>query len=534
MAADKNESSSAARPKVAAGAKRPAPTKRPVPRKAPVAATAAAAKPSAPAAAKAPARAAPASPPPAKKPGADSAADKVGLREREAVRVFAVASDFHRRGRLDEAIRGYARALSLNPRLADAYNNIGVALRTQGKLEAAIACYQRSLVLRPNTSSTYSNLGNALRELGRLEAAAASMQQAIRLAPDGPEPLYNLGLVLRDMGQDEKALTCFETVLKMRPDHVECHWDRALLLLLRGDFPRGFEEYEWRWKLKRSPPRGFRQPVWDGRPFQGKTVLLHQEQGFGDMIQFARYIPIVKKLGGRVMVECQGEIARLVATVEGIDQVIVRGSPLPPFDMYAPMLSLPRILKTTKEAIPAAVPYVKPPELSTIPLPVGGQQQLRIGISWAGRPTHRNDRNRSCGIEHFVELMGMPGTVFFSLQKGDRAQDLRDKASEALVMDVGRRLEDFADTASVVQQLDLVITVDTALAHLAGALGKPAWVAIPFVGDWRWMREGETTPWYPSMRLFRQKTRGDWNSTFNEMRRALRLLVNSRMKGAGA
>lgn len=465
------------------------------------------------------------------RPAAPSATDRAGLSEREAIRVFALASDHHRNGRLDDAIRGYTRALALNPNIPDIYNNIGVALRAQGKLEAAIACYQRALAIKPDNAGVFSNLGNALRELGRLEAAAASMQRALRIDPKSTEGLYNLGLVLRDMGEAEKAMSCFEAVLKAKPDHAECHFDRALLLLQSGDYARGFAEYEWRWKLRRSPPRGFRQPIWNGKPFPGKTVLLHQEQGFGDVIQFARYATLVKKLGGTVVLECQPELARLMATIEGVDKVVMRGAPLPPFDFYAPMLTLPKIMGTTIKTVPAKVPYVKPPELHNLQLPVGQRSVLKVGIAWAGKSSHRNDRNRSATLPQFMDLMGLPGIIFYSLQKGDVVADLRKYAADPLIYDVGRRVEDFADTAAVINQLDLVITVDTSVAHLAGALGRPVWVMLPHVCDWRWPATGERTPWYPTMRLYRQPTRGAWDQVFSKVRQDLREALVARAKG---
>ena len=443
---------------------------------------------------------------------------RTGLREREAVRVFALASDHHRHGRLDDAVRGYTRALALNPLLADAYNNMGVALRAQDKLDAAVACYRRSLALKPNSAGVYSNMGNALRDAGKLDAAAACHTQAVRLAPHSPEAVYNLGLVLRDMGETEKALQCFEKALSIRSDYVDCRWDRALSLLHKGDYENGFVEYEWRWKVDRSPPRGYRQPLWDGSELEGKTILVHQEQGFGDMIQFARYLPMVKDRGGTVVVEAQSELVRLLATVKGVDKVVIKGAPLPPFDVYAPMMTLPRIFDTTLDTVPAEVPYMSPPELHAVALPavLGGQK--KVGISWAGKPTHKNDGNRSCALSHFLELTGLPGHTFYSMQKWEASADLLAHSCEALVMDVGARLEDFADTAAVVQQLDLVITVDTALAHLAGALAKPVWVVLPFAGDWRWLDGSEISPWYPSMRLFRQRRPGDWDEVFRRVR----------------
>ena len=452
--------------------------------------------------------------------------EPTSLRDREAVRVFALASEHHRRGQLDDAIRGYARALALNPRMPDVYNNMGVALRSQGKLDAAVASYRRSLVLRPDNPGVYSNMGNALRELGRLQLAAASHAQAVRRAPKSPEAIYNLGLVLRDMGQVDKAMACFDKALAFRPDHVDCRWDRALTLLLKGDFLEGFEEYEWRWKLERSPPRGFSQPLWDGKPMKGKTLLIHQEQGFGDIIQFARYVPIVRAQGQcTVIVECQPELVRLLSTVPGVSKVVIRGAPLPHFDAYLPMLSVPRVLRTTLETVPKDVPYLYPPELHSVTLPPTGKGQRKVGIAWAGKPTHRNDRNRSCPITHFLEFAGVPGLTIYSLQKGEAAKDLQVHGCDALVTDVGRQLEDFADTAAVIHQLDLVISVDTAVAHLAGALGKPVWVVLPLAPDWRWLATGETSPWYPSMRLFRQQRHGDWEDVFVRMRRTLRAVM---------
>jgi len=379
-------------------------------------------------------------------------------------------------------------------------------------------------VLRPASASVYSNMGNALREMGRLQTAVAAHQQAIKLGPNNPEAYYNLGLALRDLGQVDQALNCFNRTITMRPEHVDCHWDRALTLLTKGRFEEGFEEYEWRWKLDRSPPRGYSQPLWDGGALKGKTLLVHQEQGFGDMLQFARYLPMLKeKTGGAtVAVEAQPELARLFAEIDGVDKVIERGAKLPAFHAYVPMMSLARIFGTTLETIPADVPYLHAPEMETLKLPPSLEKQFRVGIAWAGRPTHKNDANRSCEFRHFVELLGIPSVSVYSLQKGPREADIREHGCDGLVMNAAPRLQDFADTAAVIEQLDLVITVDTALGHLAGALGKPTWVVVPFAPDWRWMLETETTPWYPNHRLFRQTEHGGCDSVFARLRKALR------------
>lgn len=446
---------------------------------------------------------------------------KLALREREAARIFNLGIEHHRKGEMGEAIDAYGKSLILNPKVPDVYNNMGAALRATGKLEAAVACYRRCLVLRPNHPGIYSNIGNAYRELGRLQLSIASHQQAVKRDPRNPETYYNLGLALRDLGQMSQALAAFETALRLKPDHPDCRWDRSLTLLTMGDFKRGFEEYEWRWKLERSPPRTLDKPLWDGSALKGKTLLIQQEQGNGDMMQFARYIPLVKERVGTVVIETQPELSRLMSTLPGADKVINRGSALPKFDAYIPMMSLARIYETTQETIPKSVPYLSPPEGLSAQLPASMDNQHQIGIAWAGRPTHKNDKNRSCDFKNFIELLGIPGVNVFSLQKGGREADIRENGCASLVVDMSTRLNDFADTAALIEQLDLVITVDTAVAHLAGALGKPVWVVLPFVGDWRWMQKTTESPWYPTMRLFRQSQPGNWAEVFNEVRRAL-------------
>ena len=397
---------------------------------------------------------------------------------------------------------------------------MGVALRALGKLEAA-ACYQRSLALRSDHATAYTNLGNVLRDLGRLDVAAASHRRAVELTPDEANAHYNLGLSLRDLGDNDEALACFKTTLELNPDHPDCRWDRSLSLLQKGEFKEGFEEYEWRWKLAGNPPSDFTQPLWDGSEFKGKTILLYQEQGFGDMIHFARYIPLVKEKGGAVIVETQPELARLFSTIEGVGQVVNKGSDLPKFDVHLPMMSLARVFGTTLETVPAAIPYLKPPEAHAAKLPATLGDSRKIGIAWASHPTHKNDSRRSCPFRHFIELTGVTDTRLYSLQTGPAVADITENRCEALITDIGSKMRDFAETAGVIAELDLVVTVDTAIAHLAGALGKPAWVALSYPGDWRWMQGRDDNPWYPSARLFRQQRPGDWDGVFERIRQAL-------------
>ena len=438
-----------------------------------------------------------------------------------ATQAFARATAHHRMGQLDQAIAEYARVIVLDPRHVDAYNNLGVALRVQGQFAAAVACYRRALALRPESANMHSNMGNALRDLGRFEEAAAALRRAIRLAPEAIEYLYNLGLVHRDMGRSDRALAAFDTVLAAKPDHVDCHWDRALIHLRRGDLERGFAEYEWRWKLKRSPPRAIAKPLWDGQPFPGKILLVHWEQGFGDTIQFVRFLPQAKKRGGTVILECQGDLARLLASAKGADKVVPSGDPPGPFDYHVPLLSLPRLLGTTRANLPAEVPYLGHPPIGGARVPALEAGALKVAIAWAGSPTNRDDRRRTCPFARFLELAEVPGVVLYSIQRGKAADEMPAILDGPIVFDVGRTCVDFADNAAVLAQMDLVISVDTSIAHLAGAIGKPAWTLLSAACDWRWMDAGERTPWYPSMRLFRQKTLGDWDGVFADVRAEL-------------
>ena len=452
---------------------------------------------------------------------ASAALTATDSKARAATQAFARAADLHRKGQLDQAIREYSRAILHNPHHADAYNNLGVALRVQGQFAAAVACYRRALALRPESANIHSNMGNAFRDLGRFEDAARSLQQALQLAPESPEYLYNLGLVHRDMGHADHALAAFDRVLAAKPDHVECHWDRALTHLRRGDLEPGFAEYEWRWKLKRSPPRAIAKPLWDGKPFANKILFVHWEQGYGDTIQFVRFLPLAKRLGGTVIFECQGDLTRLLASADGVDKLVGAGSPPPEFDCHVPLLSLPWLLKITPATVPAKVPYLAVPPIGDKGIPILEPGALKVAIAWAGSPTNRDDRRRTCPFARFLDLAGVPGVALYSIQRGRAAEELPAALNGPLVLDVGRTCVDFADNAALLAQMDLVISVDTSIAHLAGALGKPVWTLLSAVCDWRWMDEGERTPWYPTMRLFRQKTLGDWDGVFANVRAEL-------------
>ena len=445
----------------------------------------------------------------------------------ESDKLFTQAVTLHQQGKMVEAVRAYAQILSKEPRHPDIYNNLGVALRTLGKLEAAVACYRRALAYGQEAANVYSNLGNALRELARFEEAEAAHGRSVKLDAASPSGIYNGALVDRDLCRDDVAMKKYDQALEIDPDYVDCHGDRSLLLLRNGNLEEGFPEYEWRWRLSNNPPRGFKQPLWDGSDLTGKTILLHQEQGFGDMIQFARYVPLVKEKGGTVLIECQPELLRLFETLEGVDLVVSSDAPLPDFDVAAPIITLAKIFGTTLESIPNTVPYVRAPEQQNFVLsPHSGT--VSVGICWAGKPTHKNDRNRSCSFVDFMDLTAVPDTTFFSLQKGDAISEYNERAGGILIADVGSKMNDFADTAMVLEQLDVLITVDTSIAHLAGAMGRPVWVLVPFAPDWRWLLDRNDSPWYPSMRLFRQTETGNWAPVFKQVEEELRKLTEEK------
>ena len=418
--------------------------------------------------------------------------------------------------RFAEALPHYQTAIALHP-APSYYNNLGAALQELGRPEEAIASYYQALKQEPNYTDAYYNMGNALKDLDRFTDCVQVYQQAIALAPHHAEAHNNLGLVLYELGQLAEAIAVYRRAIELRTPYADAHLNLGLALLAASDLQPGFAEYEWRWQVQGKnfkPPRQFVQPVWDGSELTGKTILLHAEQGFGDTIQFIRYVPLVKQRGGRVVVECPIALVRLLTTLPEIDQIVPFGSPLPAFDLHLPLLSLPHRFGTAIETIPASIPYLQPPATPlklTTNLP-------KVGIVWAGSPDNDNDRQRSCPFAAFAPLLEVPGIAFFSLQKGDRSVEIQAANN---VVDLSEHLRDFADTAAVIAQLDLVITVDTAVSHLAGALGKPVWVLLSFAPDWRWLRDRLDSPWYPTARLFRQPRSGDWATVIEQAKVAL-------------
>jgi Tfp pilus assembly protein PilF len=431
------------------------------------------------------------------------------------------------RGALDEAILCYREALRHNPGHAEAWSNLGLALHDREGSAEAETCCREALRLNPEYADAHSNLGNILQARDDLEGATSHYREALRLNPGHAKACHNLGNALRSLGRRTEALACYDRALALDPEHAEMHLSRALLRLEMGDFVQGWSEYEWRWRCPEFSLPPYPQPLWNGSPLSGRTILLHADHGLGDTLQFIRYAPLVSHLGGRVLVACQKPLARLLSTCPAVVEVIAEGEPLPAFDVYAPLMSLPRILGTTLATVPANIPYLSadPGLVAHWGRALAPLSGFKVGIVWQGNPGYRRDRERSFPLAQLAPLSRIPGVQLISLQRGPGREQLG-ALTAPFVLDLGDRLGDFHDDAAVLQNLDLVIAADTSLAHLAGALGVPTWLALPLAPDSRWLVGRDDSPWYPNHRLFRQRRRGDWDHVFDRIAEALRTSLN--------
>lgn len=418
------------------------------------------------------------------------------------------------------AAEAFERAAQLRPGYVKARINLAEVQREMGRIDMAEESLRTAVAEAPDNVTALNNLGNLLREIGRPDESAAVLRRAIEVDPGFFRAWNNLGSALRDTGDLAAALAAYDRALELKPDHAEARLNRSMAMLAAGDYENGWAEYEWRWRGARENPGAwpnFKQPQWHGEPPDGRSILLHAEQGFGDALQFVRYAPLVAARGARVILECPGELARLFARLPGVAQVVPKGAVLPAFDLHCPLMSLPLACGTTLATVPNAMPYLvaDPAKVQGWRERLGGQAGMRVGIVWAGNPrrhdpvAHLVDRRRSIHLRQLEALLAVPGVRFFSLQKGE---------AEAQIAEVGANLtslaadlHDFDDTAAVMAALDLVITVDTSVAHLAGGLARPVWVLSRFDACWRWGQAGEATPWYPTMRILRQKRYGDWS-----------------------
>jgi tetratricopeptide (TPR) repeat protein len=430
-------------------------------------------------------------------------------------------------GRLDAALLAYRRARELRPQSAEVHYNLGNALRDRGKHEEALACYQEALRLKPDYGKASVNLGLAQAAIGLLDDAVATLQRALDLGGNDAETHNSMGAVLSLTGRLDAAIAHYQKAIERKADYAEAHWNLALAWLVQGDFRRGWPEYEWRLRCKQfeSLP-AFAQPRWDGSHLIGRRIVLTTEQGLGDTLQFIRYARLVKERGGTVVVQCQKELVPLLRCCSGIDQLVPAGSALPEFAYHAPLLSLPAILGTTLDTTPAEVPYVRadPHLVEHWRRELAQVHGFRVGIAWQGNPKHPWDRHRSIPLACFEPLARIQGVRLISLQRGPGTEQLAALHGRFPVLTLDAKMDEngaFLDTAAVMQGLDLIVTSDTAIPHLAGALARPVWMALSFTPDWRWLRDREDSPWYPTLRLFRQGRLGDWKGVMDRMAQEL-------------
>lgn len=494
----------------------------------------------------------------------------------KAIAVKPGFSDAHRNrgdilrdlGRLSEAEASFREALRLQPAYVAAHNNLAVTLRDLGRPAEAEAACREALRLRPDYPEAHNNLGVILRDLDRLVEAEASFREAVRQRPDYVEAHSNLGATLRDLGRPAEAAAShraalwargsyaeahcnlgnalrdlnhlaeaeasFREALRLRPDYADAHNSLALLLLSAGRLEEGWEEYEWRWKTRHlaAGARQFAAPRWNGEAIGNRVILLYAEQGLGDTLQFCRYVPPIAA-GAGVVFEVQAPLVRLLSRLPGVREVVARGRRLPPFDLQCPLLSLPRAVGTRLDTIPADIPYLTadPADMAAWRQRLGRLDGLRVGLVWAGGRRLNQlelapiDRRRSIALAAMAPFADVPGISLVSLQKGEPAAQAADPPRGMALHDFTADLQDFADTAALVANLDLVISVDTAVAHLAGGLGIPVWLLNRFDTDWRWLLDRDDNPWYPQLRQFRQPSPGDWDSVIREARDALRRLA---------
>jgi Flp pilus assembly protein TadD len=438
-------------------------------------------------------------------------------------------------GLITQATRRYAestelfqRAVNEQPNNAKFLVNLGLSAGGMGlgQTERAIEAFRKAVAIDPKIPEAWSNLGNEFRNSERFEEAIECYQKALQLRPNFADAQCNLGVALQETRPTlQPAIEAFEKAIAMDPNFATAHWNLGFSLLLLGDFSRGLAEYEWRWKTGTVViPRQIRRPQWGGEPLNGRRLFLHAEQGLGDTIHMSRYVPLVAQRGGVVILECPAPLVPLLRGLPGLAEIIPAGQHPPDFDVHCPLMSLPLVFKTTLETIPGNVPYLPVDEklrdewAQKIP---ADPDRPRVGLVWAGQPGNKNDHNRSIRLEQLAPLADAKRMRFFSVQKGTASEQAKNPPKEMTITDYTADIKTFADTAAMLANLDLVITVDTSVAHVAGAIGRPIWIMIPIRPDYRWMLDRDDSPWYPTMRIFRQKTRGDWGEVISRVKDSL-------------
>ncbi len=447
----------------------------------------------------------------------------VSLEPRHAPAWCNLGTLLKQKKQLREAFEAFQHAAQTEPTLAEAHFSLGVLLQHQGNMPAARDAYERAVAAKPEYAEALNNLGSVLAHVGDWKRAAECYSRSLEILPDEPETLNNLGNLLKVQGRLAEAAVCYERTLKLAPDYPQVRYNWGLMLLAHGNFIEGWPHYEWRLRAM-DAERKFDQPRWQGELLRDKTVVVHAEQGLGDTIQFARYLPLVRERVGRVICEVQPALVPLLSKsrLAGVAEFVQRGAALPEFDVQISLLSLPAVFQTTAETVPLAEGYLAadPERVANWKSILGATDRLPVGIAWQGSAGYPGDRERSIPLAEFAPL-ALPGVELISLQKGFGSEQLAQLAGEFAVRDLGPEFDAtggaFMDAAAVIQNLDLVVTSDTAIAHLAGALGKPTWLATSLVPDWRWMFDRSDSPWYASMTLFRQARLRCWSDVFQRM-----------------
>ena len=421
--------------------------------------------------------------------------------------------------RFEEAVDYYRTALDRHPDNATLYNALGWTLWNLQRVEAAATAYRRAISIGSAPSVCHTNLHLALSTLGRYADDEGQLREALARYADSPAMLAALGQTLINQGRLDQGLTCCDAALAINPDDLNARLGRARANFLAGRYAAAWPDFLWRRRHKTWRAMGVTGRAWEGQRLDGQSILLYGEQGLGDVIQFARYAPLLAQRGAQVLLYSPARLARLLHRLPEVAEVVPGDRPSPRTDWICSLLDVPGVLETDVDSIPGACPYLPPRTPPRTLLPP--TRQFRIGIVWAGNPANERDRERSCRLDDFAPLLELPGTEFISFQVGPRTRELRASGWRGLISEAGEEAIPFEATADALTQIDLVITVDTAIAHLAGALGRPVWTLLAFAPDWRWMLGRSDTPWYPTMRLFRQPAPNDWAGAFREVRREL-------------
>jgi tetratricopeptide (TPR) repeat protein len=421
---------------------------------------------------------------------------------------------------LDElqlAERAYLKTLRLGLDSPELQFNLGAVRLKQRRPQEAIVCFQNALQKDPRLTMANSAMANAYRLVGDLASAESCLRRELEINPNCADAAVNLGVVLQEKQRVGEAISCYRQAIHLNPHHPILRWNYAIASLLAGDYETGWQEYEWRWHVKHKPKPKFQQPEWDGRDLAGRTILLYAEQGFGDTLMFIRYAPLIAQRNGRVVLECQPPLKRLLAAMPELFRVVAEGEPLPQFDVHAPLMSLPRLFGSALDAEHRWEPYLRVPSGVGMELPVHPGRSLKVGLAWASNPRHPIFSEKSLDLKRWEPILKVPHCEFFSLQIDPSPSALAFMKEQPHLHALHDQIHDFADTAGAIRRLDLVISVDTSVAHLAGGLGHTVWVMLPFSADWRWLLKRKDSPWYPTMRLFRQPQSGDWDSVVTDV-----------------